>query len=96
MPRSINIGPKFGKIPLTMYRLLARNLFVIWLVLAAVCLCGVADAVAQVRVRGYTRKDGTYVRPHYRSRPDGNFYNNWSTYGNVNPRCAAWRAWPII
>lgn len=38
-----------------------------------------------VHVRGYTRKDGTYVRPHYRSRPDGNFSNNWSTKGNVNP-----------
>ena len=45
----------------------------------------VSDATAQVRVRGYTRKDGTYVKPHYRSRPDGNFHNNWSTAGNVNP-----------
>lgn len=39
----------------------------------------------RVRVRGYTRKDGTYVAPHYRSAPDGSFYNNWSTKGNVNP-----------
>lgn len=38
-----------------------------------------------VSVRGYTRKDGTYVAPHHRSSPDGNFYNNWSTVGNVNP-----------
>jgi hypothetical protein len=36
-------------------------------------------------VRGYTRRDGTYVQPHYRSAPDGNVYNNWSTRGNVNP-----------
>jgi hypothetical protein len=43
------------------------------------------SALAQVHVRGYFRKDGTYVRPHYRSNPDGNFYNNWSTKGNVNP-----------
>src|SRR5262245_49925369 len=42
-------------------------------------------ATAQVHVRGYFRRDGTYVRPHYRSNPDGNFWNNWSTYGNVNP-----------
>lgn len=41
--------------------------------------------VAQVRVRGYYRKDGTYVRPHVRSSPDGNPYNNWSFPGNVNP-----------
>lgn len=40
---------------------------------------------ADVYVRGYYRKDGTYVRPHYRSSPDGNPYNNWSTKGNINP-----------
>jgi hypothetical protein len=38
-----------------------------------------------VSVRGYVRKDGTYVQPHMRSAPDGNTQNNWSTYGNVNP-----------
>lgn len=38
-----------------------------------------------VRVRGYTRRDGTYVQPHYRSAPDGNPYNNWSFPGNTNP-----------
>lgn len=36
-------------------------------------------------MRGYYRRDGTYVRPHYRSRPDGTVWNNWSTRGNVNP-----------
>lgn len=40
---------------------------------------------AQVRVKGYYRKDGTYVQPYYRSSPDGNPYNNWSYPGNVNP-----------
>lgn len=40
---------------------------------------------AAVRVKGYYRKDGTYVRPHYRSNPDGNPYNNWSFPGNTNP-----------
>lgn len=44
-----------------------------------------ADAGGSVRVRGYYRKDGTYVRPHYRSAPDGIFSNNWSTKGNINP-----------
>ena len=38
-----------------------------------------------VSVRGYTRQDGTYVAPHYRSAPDGDFSNNWSTKGNINP-----------
>ena len=36
-------------------------------------------------MKGYTRKDGTYVAPHTRSAPDGNFGNNWSTKGNINP-----------
>lgn len=40
---------------------------------------------AQAHVKGYYRKDGTYVRPHARSNPDGNPYNNWSYPGNVNP-----------
>jgi hypothetical protein len=38
-----------------------------------------------VHVRGYIRKDGTYVAPHNRSAPDSNFENNWSTKGNFNP-----------
>jgi hypothetical protein len=36
-------------------------------------------------VRGYTKKDGTYVAPYKRSTPDHNFNNNWSTKGNTNP-----------
>ncbi len=38
-----------------------------------------------VKVRGYFRKDGTYVQPHFRSATDGKFWNNWTTKGNVNP-----------
>lgn len=30
-----------------------------------------------VKVDGYTRNDGTYVRPHYRSSPDGDKSNNF-------------------
>jgi|YelNatPaOPRAMG01_1025707.scaffolds.fasta_scaffold51272_4 hypothetical protein len=38
-----------------------------------------------VWVRGYFRKDGTYVRPHFRTAPDGIPYNNFSFPGNYNP-----------
>lgn len=38
-----------------------------------------------VWVKGYYRKDGTYVRGHYRTAPDGNPYNNYSFPGNYNP-----------
>ena len=42
-------------------------------------------ASAQVYVQGYTRNDGTYVAPHYRSSPNSSTYDNYSTRGNVNP-----------
>ncbi len=53
--------------------------------LLPVCLTLSNPAKAQVPVDGYYRDDGTYVKPHYRSEPDGDFYNNWSTDGNINP-----------
>ena len=57
------------------------------LVLACVALAALpaSHAVADVHVRGHYRKNGTYVRPHMRSNPDGNPWNNWSTLGNRNP-----------
>ncbi|MGQ9523733.1 MAG: hypothetical protein ACUVTZ_02730 [Armatimonadota bacterium] len=56
--------------------------------LALVCLLSVwiASAVApEVYVKGYYTYRGTYVMPYYRSNPDGFFWNNWSTKGNINP-----------
>jgi hypothetical protein len=43
------------------------------------------SANADVYVRGYYRSNDTYVAPHYRSDPDGKFYNNWTTFPNINP-----------
>ncbi|MCX7835691.1 MAG: hypothetical protein N2450_06430 [bacterium] len=43
-----------------------------------------------VYVRSYIRSNGTFVNQHYRSFPDGNFYNNWSTKGNINPYTGSW------
>ena len=36
-------------------------------------------------VRGYTRRDGTYVAPHRATNPNSTKLDNWSTRGNVNP-----------
>jgi uncharacterized protein YxeA len=36
------------------------------------------------RVRGYTKKSGTYVAPHRRTNPDKSKSNNYSTKGNYN------------
>jgi hypothetical protein len=55
-------------------------------VAVALLLSIAASAFADdVRVRGYIRKDGTYVAPHWRSAPDSSVNNNWSTSPNVNP-----------
>lgn len=54
--------------------------------LALVTMASTAQAQSSARVRGYTRKNGTYVAPHYRTRPDHSRTNNWSSKGNVNPR----------
>lgn len=40
---------------------------------------------AQVRVKGYVNKNGTYVAPHYRSKPNSTTLDNYSTRGNYNP-----------
>ena len=48
------------------------RLFSVSLVAALLVAVLAAVAFAQVSVRGYFRRDGTYVRPHVRSAPDGN------------------------
>jgi len=42
-------------------------------------------AFADVHVRGYYRKNGTYVQGYWRSSPDSDPTNNFSYPGNVNP-----------
>lgn len=42
-------------------------------------------ASADVYVKGYTKKDGTYVAPHYRSSPNKTQSDNYSSKGNYNP-----------
>ena len=59
--------------------LFKKSIFILLFLTANSHIC------ADVRVSGYYRKNGTYVQPHYRSNPDGNFYNNWSTARNLNP-----------
>jgi hypothetical protein len=43
------------------------------------------ESHSKTHVHGYTRKDGTYVAPHDRSKPNHSKRDNWSTKGNVNP-----------
>lgn len=62
-----------------------RMLLTLLLVLASIGVVSTVLAQGSTRVRPYFRRDGTWVPGHYRTRPDGNFYNNWSTRGNINP-----------
>ena len=52
--------------------------------IAALVLFGFSQADAE-SVRGYTRRDGTYVAPHQRTTPDHSPYNNYNFPGNYNP-----------
>jgi tetratricopeptide (TPR) repeat protein len=55
------------------------------LVASLTCPAWAEGKGGSVHVRGYYPSNGTYVQPHMRSAPDGNFSNNWSTKGNINP-----------
>lgn len=41
--------------------------------------------VGEHYVRSYTRRDGTFVSGHYRTNRDDSFWNNYSSFGNINP-----------
>jgi hypothetical protein len=43
------------------------------------------SVIADQSVRGYTRRDGTYVAPHYRSSPNQYRFDNYGAQGNTNP-----------
>jgi hypothetical protein len=43
------------------------------------------STLADTSVKGYYKKDGTYVQPHKRSDPNSSKNDNWSTKGNQNP-----------
>lgn len=55
------------------------------LLAAAGAVLASLPAFADDWVRGYNRRDGTFVQPHFRSERDGNPFNNYSTQGNTNP-----------
>ena len=58
-----------------------------WIVgiIGMVLLLSMGLALAQVRVEGHYRSNGTYVQPYYRTAPDSNPSNNYGYPGNYNP-----------
>ncbi|HZF62739.1 MAG TPA: hypothetical protein VEZ52_14115 [Desulfovibrio sp.] len=64
---------------------------IFWVLIAfslifAPCLIAVdASAKGTTSVKGYTKKNGTYVAPHQRTAPNNTKMDNYSTKGNTNP-----------
>lgn len=42
-------------------------------------------ASAATKVKGHTKKNGTYVQPYYKSSPNKTKIDNYSAKGNYNP-----------
>lgn len=55
------------------------------LILAAAVLAAAPVFAADHAVKGYVKKDGTYVAPTRATDPNTTKLDNYSTKGNVNP-----------
>lgn len=69
------------KITILRFKMGAQSTKIAALALSLVLLCGGIfgqQAAAYVSVDGYYRSDGTYVKPHVRSNPNGLKYDNYS------------------
>lgn len=62
-----------------------RNLLTLSVFLVSLIVFPAMANAGDTYVRGYYKRDGTYVQPHYRTKPNRNPYDNFSTKGNVNP-----------
>lgn len=53
--------------------------------LAAIATASLHVAAADHAVKGYVKKDGTYVAPSVATNPNSSKLDNYSTKGNSNP-----------
>ena len=58
---------------------------VLTLITCLLFLAPVSKVEAYSRVRGYFKRSGTYVQPHFRSSPNSFKWDNYSSNGNINP-----------
>jgi hypothetical protein len=61
-----------------------KNLLSLIVAFLLFTFCG-SICLADDYVRGYTRRDGTYIAPYMRSDRGSSHNNNWSVRGNTNP-----------
>lgn len=52
---------------------------------AGLSLVSLSASAQDILHRGYETPSGSYVEPHYQTRPDSDPFNNYSTRGNTNP-----------
>lgn len=52
---------------------------------AALAMMGTVAEAQSTRAKSYIHKDGTYVAPSWRTKPNSTRLDNYSTKGNVNP-----------
>lgn len=64
-----------------------KKLIVLLLSVSIILVASISEthAKSSSRVRGYTKKSGTYVAPHRKTNPDKSRFNNYGTKGNYNP-----------
>jgi hypothetical protein len=55
------------------------------LIISGLMIFCASQTLADTYVKGYFKKDGTYVQPHFKTDADNTKLNNYSTQGNVNP-----------
>jgi len=61
----------------------------VFFIIAFMFAVATSFAQSSVYVSGYTKSDGTYVRGHYRTKPNTTRNDNYSTVGNTNPYTGA-------
>lgn len=66
-----------------MRKIIVTSLLFLFIFTVSLIFADTVDAAS--RVRGYYKRNGTYVQPHYRSSPNRSTFDNWSTKGNINP-----------
>ena len=59
-------------------------------IIILVALLTSSSVFADVFVNGYFKRNGIYVQPHFRSSPDISTFNNYSSWGNINPYTGKW------
>lgn len=61
-----------------------KKLFIL-LTLLLFVIGGTACFAGNTYVKGYVKRDGTFVAPHFRSSANNTKLDNYSTQGNSNP-----------